>query len=91
MRGPVFRTMIRVRAKRELRRLGYSRVDVAEMMDDCDDDAIDTAATSAAVAIPPTTGAIGDGSIIAAIVEFLKSEQGQALIKALIALLIGLI
>lgn len=91
MRGPVFRTMIRVRASRGLRRLGYSHVEVAEMMDDCDDDVIDAAAVSAAVTIPPTTGAIGDGSIIAAIVEFLKSEQGQALIKALIALLIGLI
>lgn len=36
-------------------------------------------------------GALGDGTILQAIIDFLKSPAGQALIQALLALLIGLI
>ncbi len=39
----------------------------------------------------PVVGAFGDGHIIAAIVAFLQSPQGQALMAALIKLLLGLL
>lgn len=91
MRGPAFYALTRLACRRELRRQGHSFSEITELLDAADDDVIDAAAVSATVEIPPTTGAIGDGTIIRAIVDFLRSEQGQALIRALIALLMGLI
>lgn len=58
-----------------------------------DDDTVHGAAYDVAVSLgmKPVIGAIGDGSIIAAIVAFFQSPQGQALMAALIKLLLGLI
>lgn len=49
--------------------------------------------TGASVAAPSpgTVGAIGDGTIVKAILDFFKSPQGQQIIDAIVKLLLGLL
>lgn len=89
MAHPVFYELTRLRARVELRRMGYKRDEVNSIMDGATDSAIDLAAITAGSTLPTMT-AIGDGTILQAIIDFLKSPAGQQLIAALIALLLGL-
>ena len=91
MRHPFFYAMVRLRTRATLRSQGYNPWQVNDLMDATEDDLIDVAAVQAQVTVPPTVGELGDGAILKAIIDFLKSEQGQALIKALITLLLSLI
>lgn len=81
--------LARLEARRALRTRWLSIREIGDLMEACDDDLIDTAAIQVGAA--PPVGVLGDGTIVKMLIEFLKSEQGQALIKALVALLIGLV
>lgn len=87
MHGPVYYTVVRLATRRELRQQGYRFSEINTAMDGCDDDVIDAAEIVTGVQV----GAIGDGKVIQAILDFLKSEQGQQLIAALIQMLLLLI
>lgn len=78
---------IRLQARRELRSLGYKTAALHQAMALVDDQLVNDAASEADV---PLT-ALGDGTIIDAIIEFLKSPEGQALMKALVEMLISLL
>lgn len=88
---PLFYGVVKLRARRELLEQGYGRSEVRALMVLCDDARVDEAVASSGASVPQVASAIGDGSIIKAIMEFLQSEAGQALIKALLALLMSLI
>lgn len=85
--GPLFNTRARIRARLALRDKGYSRAQINFAMDACDDDMISSALAESGADV----SAIGDGTIIGAIIEWLKSPQGQAFIDALLKLLLGLL
>lgn len=89
MKGPIFYAMARLACRRELRRQGYSFPQISEMMDAADDDVIDAAEAAAGGSMP--VAAIGDGKVLDAVLDFLRSEQGQALIAALVKLLLTLL
>lgn len=57
-----------------------------------DEELIAMAAIQAKVEVPDFDGmALGDGTIIQAIIDFFKSEAGQKLIDAIVQLLLSLI
>ncbi len=87
MARPLFHALVRLRVAAGLREHGHSVLDARHLSESLTSEVIDaqTAAT------PEAVGAIGDGTIIQAIVDFFKSPAGQQLIQALIQLLIGLI
>lgn len=93
-----FYPLVRLAARRELRSQGKSLRETRELLDAATDDLIDTAtaAVEAAAQVPGEfrlgagkLGAIGDGSIIKAIMDFLASPTGQAIIAMLLKLLLG--
>ena len=88
MRGPIFNAVTRIATRRALRQKGYSFRQVNEMMAAASDDLIDAVLDAEAIPVPV---ALGDGSIIRAIFDFLESEQGQRLIQAILTLLMSLI
>lgn len=89
---PRFRVGVRLALRRELGSRGYSRAQINDFIEAATDDVIETAVEDVEGATGELkTGAIGDGKIIDAIIEFFKSEQGKALIDALIKLLLGLL
>lgn len=82
--------LLKIQVRNGLRRQGKSFSEINSIMDGWDDGLPDIAASmlpgehqAAAV------GAIGDGTLIQALIEFLKSPAGQALIAMLIKLLLG--
>lgn len=88
--GPIFYLRTRLELRKALRHRGMNFLDINAVMADLKDEAID----SVVKAMPEVTaavGAFGDGSIIQAIIDFFASPAGQALIQALISILIGLI
>lgn len=85
MRHPLFNALVRRAARRELEKRGYTDQNIDDMLACATSDVIADAQAKAGVEM----GAIGDGTILNAIIEFLKSPAGQALIQALIALLLG--
>lgn len=85
--GPLSLFAIRAKTRLELRKAGYNFRQINDVIDSVDDIAVQAAAAQANVSL----GAIGDGTLIQAILDFLKSEQGQALIAALVKMLIALI
>jgi hypothetical protein len=87
MRHPFFYALARRQAARQVK--GYRLRDVNDVLSDVTDDVID--AEIVALNLPPMVGAIGDGSIIQAILDFFKSPEGQALIAALVKMLLGLL
>lgn len=105
MPGSMFYTRARLRAYRGFRRAGYSVPHSIEAMELATPSIVDQAVAEAgpdvvkavaAMGEPPMVddgkmGAIGDGSIIKAIEDFLASPLGQALEKALVALLLAAI
>lgn len=84
--SPFFYAVARVKARKELHIAGHSRSEVNRIMDGCDNDIIDAAVQESGVKL-----AIGDGPIIAAILAFFESAQGQALIAALVKLLLSVL
>jgi len=87
---------IRLETRRQLRKLGYNFRDIRFMMDACDSDLMDAAVAQSgqadALAAAEANAAASGGTfatIVAAIIAFLQSPQGQALIAALIKLLIA--
>lgn len=93
-RGPLFNTRLRLAARAELRSRGYSFGEINDIVWAADDDVIDAAIEQAELDAPgvkAALGALGDGTIIQAIIDFLKSPAGQALLQALIALLLGML
>jgi hypothetical protein len=95
----LFNVRLRIATRLELRGMGKGFWEIQEAMSNFTDDLPEVAAREAGVSIPPQLmavpgegfGAIGDGTILKAIMDFLKSEQGQALIKILVSLLIAAI
>lgn len=88
MPGPIFNLLARRTCRRKLLDMGYSRWQVQDAIDDLDDDVIDVVFSSTATV---GTQAIGDGKIIEAILEWLKSEQGKAFIDAILKILLALL
>ena len=91
---PAFYALARLQARAALRRQGHGFFRISEIMEAAEDDLIDVAAEEAGVTAEQAgavTVALGDGKIIDAILGFFRSEQGQALIAALIKLLLGFI
>lgn len=86
--GPLFTIATKLRCRAALRAKGYSRSEINSVIDAVDDDSIGVAMAETG---NNTVGAIGDGTILAAIIEWLKSPQGQAFIDALLKLLLGLL
>lgn len=84
--GPLFDAFALAHAKKELIRRGVSPDDVERAIATIGGGrAVDAAFHTAKVPV----GAIGDGTIIQAIVDWFKSPQGQALIAALIKVLLA--
>jgi hypothetical protein len=93
MRHRLFNGLTKLRTRTTLREQGYGVDEASALLANCESAQIEQAAKQANVSLPENNavGAIGDGTIINAILEFLKSEQGQALIAALIQILLSLI
>lgn len=89
--------MAKVGARRSLLAKGYSRSQVRDALDAVDSDAVDAAALVAGVSLPPevvegmAAPTPGTHPILDAILAFLQSPQGQALIAALVQMLIHMI
>ena len=94
--GPVACVVIRQKLRDEYKKQGMGLVERIRKSNEATDDVInglmaDAEKVAAAKVAGAKFGAIGDGTIIQAIIDFFKSPQGQALIDALIQLLIGLL
>lgn len=87
MRHPVFYSLVQARVRRQLRRQGVTGDDLDDAMQACRAELIDATVAEQ----PALVGAIGDGKILNAILDFLRSEQGQALVSALVKILLALI
>lgn len=88
-----FHLGLRIEVRLALRAQGKGFWAIQEAMSNWSDDLPQIAAGMAGISIPANltsdTEAIGDGTIWKAIIDFLKSPAGQALIQALLALLLG--
>lgn len=82
---PAFYSMTKLQTRFALRKQGYGFFEINGVMDGLDEDLIDAAVVEAG-GVP---AALGDGSILKAIIDFLKSENGQALIKIILGLLVA--
>jgi hypothetical protein len=94
MPGPLFNVMTRVAVRRRLREQGKSLIESIRMADEATDDLIGSVQRQVAPDLPEdveVARGLGDGKIIDAILEFLRSEQGKALIDALVRILLGLL
>ena len=92
MAGLLFRAQTQIQVAAELRHKGYGFFEARRLAQSVDEDTIQLAVAMC----PPdvkaaTVGAFGDGSLIKIITDFFKSEQGQALIAALVKLILGLL
>lgn len=93
MAGPLFNLRLRLAVRQELRarRMGVFQIQdrMAELTDDVIDSAVASAgATEAVFALENGVNALGDGTILKAIIDFFKSDLGQAIIKLILGLLI---
>lgn len=87
--GPVACAIVRIElAKSIQKKRGIGRLAALREARDIDDETINSFVPAAEKAAKAKFGAIGDGTIINAIIDFFKSPQGQALIQALIELLL---
>lgn len=86
MKGPLFRVRMQLAVAAGLRQRGYGLLEARRLAQTVDDDLIVAAAMQAAIPM----AAIGDGTILQVILDFLSSPLGQQLIQAIIALLTGL-
>lgn len=91
MSHPLLTFYAKVHARRKLAADGYSFRQINDAMSQVDTQAVEAAAFSAGPEVESAVGKLGDGTILQAIIDFLKSPQGQALIDALVKMLIALI
>lgn len=86
-------TVIRARiaCRRELRNQGYGLHEINSVIGAVDGDEINATAAAIGPECAAAVGALGDGTILQAIIDFFKSPQGQALLEALVKMLIGLL
>lgn len=94
--GPVACVAVRMHLRHAYLAKGKSFAQAVKLANQADDETInglvaDAEKVAQAKVAGAKFGAIGDGSIIAVIIEFFKSPQGQALIAALVEMLIHLI
>jgi len=90
--GPLQLFVVRNQVRQKLREHGVSRSAINSVIDSVDEDSVAVAAESASVSMSAMpVGKLGDGTILNAIMDFLKSPQGQALIDALMKMLLGLL
>ncbi len=89
MAGPLFRVRTQLAVAASLRQRGYGILEARRLSQTVDDDLIGLAAATCPPDVGDGLGAIGDGTIIAAIIAFIQSPAGQALIAMLIKLLLG--
>jgi hypothetical protein len=86
---PVAYPLVRAAVRQKLRKQGYSFLEALRLADDATDDLIE------AVARENSPGLVDEmvsaGPVIDRILEFLRSEEGRALIDLLIKILLGLI
>lgn len=102
---PLFNLLARIEVRRGLVAEGHSPFKAGRTLRQYFDDAVETAAATAGVAVPAQfslqddggeglVGAFGDGEIIKAIREWLRSEEGRAFVstvlKLILAILMGL-
>jgi hypothetical protein len=87
--NPLLYTLLKMATSVQLKRKGISLSDSQAALSQLDGGIIDGVAADAGVAYPAEKGA--SGQIIAALLAFLASPQGQALMAALIQMLISLI
>lgn len=86
--GPVACAVVRMHLRDEYKKKGMSLVERVRKANEATDDVINGLVADAEKVAGKKFGAIGDGTILNVIIEFFKSPQGQALIAALIELLI---
>ena len=82
--------LLKLRVRAGLRAQGKGFAEINHLMDGWDDEL----PTMAAALLPDAeqaaaVGALGDGTLIQALIDFLKSPAGKALIEMLIKLLLG--
>jgi len=82
---PILTRVIRFRVAVELRKQGHTFDEAHELAGQLTDDMIHAGVEQTDGAV----GAIGDGTILQKIIDFLSSPQGQALIALLIKILLG--
>ena len=87
MAGERFRIATNIRLRLALRTKGYSRSQINFAIDAVDDDMIAIAMAESGT----NASAIGDGTLIGLIIDWLKSPEGQAFIAALLKMLLGLL
>jgi hypothetical protein len=100
MPGPIVTAAIGLRARLEMRDLGYGTSDIWGAMRHYTPDVLNRAAqlagpeaVAALTAAPPETGvgATGDHPILDWIIAFAESPLGKALISVLITILLGML
>lgn len=89
--GPVFCAAVRAHLRKEFRKQGMGLIESIRKANDVTDEVIAGLIPDAEKVSGQKVGAIGDGKIIDAIIEWFKSPQGQALIAALVQLILGLL
>ena len=85
-----FHPLLRLRCRAELRRQGKGPSEINSIMANWDDDMVPVAVGMLNEEQQAAVGALGDGTILEKILEFLKSPAGQALLQILLQLLMGL-
>jgi hypothetical protein len=86
----LFYDVLKASAGVKVRRSGTSRTDVQTASDGTTGDMIDAVATGAGITYP-TISAGASGGLLAALLAFLATPQGQALETALVQMIIALI
>lgn len=86
-----FQSVIRGVVRLRLRRLGYDRSVLDDAVELVNEDLIELASLQSDIPILQDYQKIGDGTIIQAILEFLKSEQGKKLIDAILTIILSLL
>lgn len=96
MRHPIARGMLLLRTRESLSDMGFSRDERRAMIAAVDDEMIAAAEAQSGVTLPDQSmlaaavgGPLDDRPILKMIVDFLKSPEGQALLKALLALILA--
>jgi hypothetical protein len=84
-----FHALTRLSLRGELRRKGFGPLKINGLIDAASDDVIDAAVDDASVSA--TVGAFGDGTVIQTIIDWLKSDAGQAFIAALLKIILALV
>lgn len=95
--GAIFCIAVRMELRDHYRSQGMGRIAALRKSHEADDEAIALLLpdaekiASAKMGAQVKVGALGDGKIIEAIIAFFKSPQGQAILDALVKLLLGLL